>query len=58
MHTLLSTSVGITKLRGQVREFRGFPVMPTYHPAYLLRNPAKKREVWEDMKAVMEILAA
>lgn len=50
---LLGTATGITRLRGQFREFRGVPLMATYHPAYLLRNPAKKREVWEDMKLVM-----
>jgi uracil-DNA glycosylase family 4 len=55
--TLLGTGTGITKLRGEFREFSGIPVMPTYHPAYLLRSPSKKREVWEDMKQVMDILA-
>lgn len=50
--------VGITKLRGQWREYRGTPVMPTYHPSYLLRpNPKNvKRELWEDMLEVMERL--
>ena len=50
---------GITKLRGQWQEYRGIPLMPTYHPAYLLRNQAmsEKRRVWEDMLAVMEKLA-
>lgn len=43
----------ITRLRGQVREYRGIPFMITLHPAYLLRNPAAKRDVWEDMKEVM-----
>jgi uracil-DNA glycosylase len=49
---------GITKLRGQWHEYRGIPLMPTYHPAYLLRNQAmsEKRRVWEDMLAVMEKL--
>ena len=50
---LLESSAGITKLRGTFREFRGIPVMPTFHPAYLLRNPAAKKEVWEDMQKVM-----
>ncbi len=54
---LLGTATGITKLRGGFREYEGIPVMATYHPAYLLRNPAKKREVWEDMKLVMARLA-
>jgi uracil-DNA glycosylase len=50
---------GITKLRGQWQTYRGIPLMPTYHPAYLLRNQAmtEKRRVWEDMLAVMEKLA-
>jgi DNA polymerase len=49
---------GITRLRGQWHDFRGTPVMPTYHPAYLLRNQslATKREVWEDMLKVLEKL--
>jgi len=48
--------VGITRLRGKWREYRGIPVMPTYHPSYLLRpNPQNvKRECWEDMMQVME----
>ena len=55
---LLHNSTGITRLRGQWQIFRGLPVMPTYHPAYLLRNQAlaEKRKVWEDMLAVMEKL--
>lgn len=47
---------GITKLRGQWRSYDGIPVMPTLHPAYLLRNPPAKRDVWEDMKVVLEKL--
>jgi DNA polymerase len=55
---LLGTTTGITRLRGNWQSFRGIPVMPTYHPAYLLRNQAisEKRKVWEDMLAVMERL--
>jgi uracil-DNA glycosylase len=53
---LLNTKVGITKLRGNFREYFGVKVMPTFHPAYLLRDPHKKREVWEDMKKVREYL--
>ena len=55
---LLGLSGGITKLRGQWQEFRGVPVMPTYHPAFLLRNEAlrEKRKVWEDMLQVLEKL--
>jgi DNA polymerase len=48
-----TTGTGITKLRGQWRAYRGIPVMPTFHPSYLLRNPAGKRPVWEDMQAVL-----
>ena len=54
---LLGVSGGITKIRGTLREFRGIPVMPTFHPAYLLRSPDKKREVWQDMRQVMALLA-
>lgn len=52
------TTVGITRLRGHWQTFRGTPLMPTYHPAYLLRNQAlsEKRRVWEDMLQVMEKL--
>lgn len=55
---LLGKTVGITKLRGNWQTYRGIPLMPTYHPAYLLRNQAlsEKRRVWEDMLAVMEKL--
>ena len=55
---LLGKTVGITKLRGNWQMYRGTPLMPTYHPAYLLRNQAmsEKRKVWEDMLAVMEKL--
>lgn len=55
---LLGKTLGITKLRGQWRTYRGTPLMPTYHPAYLLRNQsfAEKRRVWEDMLQVMERL--
>jgi uracil-DNA glycosylase len=55
---LLGRTAGITKLRGQWQTFRATPVMPTYHPAYLLRNqaPAEKRKVWEDMLQVLERL--
>lgn len=55
---LLGKTVGITRLRGTWQTYRGIPLMPTYHPAYLLRNqaPSEKRRVWEDMMAVMERL--
>jgi uracil-DNA glycosylase family 4 len=53
---LLKTAEPISRLRGRVGAYRGISVMPTYHPAYLLRNPGAKREVWEDMKAVLGLL--
>ena len=49
-HTLLQTKEGITRLRGRFFWYRGIPLMPTFHPAYLLRNPKEKKTVWEDMK--------
>ncbi len=54
---LLKTTKPIGKLRGQWHEYEGIPLMPTFHPAYLLRNPAGKRPVWEDMKQVMQRLS-
>ena len=51
---LLETAAPIGILRGRFHNFRGIKLMPTYHPAYLLRNPAKKREVWEDMQMVQK----
>ena len=56
---LLGKTLGITKLRGNWQTYRGIPLMPTYHPAYLLRNQAmtEKRKVWEDILKVMEKLA-
>lgn len=64
---LLDTKIGITKLRGEFHEYDGTglrvlphkkppAIMPTYHPAYLLRNPNAKREVWEDIKKVLAFL--
>ena len=55
---LLGKTAGIMKLRGTWRTYRGIPLMPTYHPAYVLRNQAlsEKRKVWEDMLEVMERL--
>jgi DNA polymerase len=55
---LLGSHKGITSLRGKWHEYRGIPLMPTFHPAYLLRNQAltEKRKVWEDMLKVMEKL--
>lgn len=55
-HNLLETKVPIGKLRGHFHDYQGCKVMPTFHPAYLLRDPHKKREVWEDMKLVRDFL--
>jgi DNA polymerase len=52
--TLLKTNTKITALRGRFYDMAGIKVLPTYHPAYLLRNPDKKREVWEDMKQIAQ----
>lgn len=54
--TLVNTEIPITKLRGRFYHYRGIKLMPTYHPAYLLRNPSGKKEVWEDMKAIAKEL--
>jgi uracil-DNA glycosylase family 4 len=54
--TLLETTRGISHFRGQWQEFRGTRLMATYHPAYLLRNPAAKSEVWKDLQKVMAVL--
>jgi len=56
MKNLLDTKEGITKLRGHFQDYRGIKVMPTFHPAYLLRDPSKKREAWDDMKKVRDYL--
>ena len=56
LHNLLDTKDGITKVRGSFQDYFGVKVMPTFHPAYLLRDPHKKREVWEDMKKVRDYL--
>ncbi len=54
---LLGLGMGITRLRGQWRLYRGkIPVMPTFHPAYLLRTPSAKRQVWEDLQLVLKEL--
>jgi len=54
--TLLQSEVRISRLRGQFRDYNGVPLMPTYHPSFLLRNPHAKREAWDDIKMVMEFL--
>jgi DNA polymerase len=54
--TLLKNETPISRLRGQILDYRGAKLVPTFHPAYLLRNPSSKREVWEDMKLVKRLL--
>jgi DNA polymerase len=54
---LLREQTPITRLRGQWREYEGIPVMPTFHPAYLLRSPQEKGKVWDDLQAVMKKLS-
>jgi uracil-DNA glycosylase len=53
---LLKTRTPITRLRGAWASYQGIPLMPTFHPAYLLRNPADKRLVWQDIQQVMKML--
>jgi len=54
--SLLKTTDSISRLRGRVYEYRGAKLVPTFHPAFLLRNPSCRREVWEDMKKVRALL--
>ncbi|MDQ2854780.1 MAG: uracil-DNA glycosylase [Acidobacteriota bacterium] len=56
MKNLLDIKEGITRVRGQFQDYKGIKVMPTFHPAYLLRDPSKKRETWEDLKKVRDYL--
>ncbi|HYO62801.1 MAG TPA: uracil-DNA glycosylase [Pyrinomonadaceae bacterium] len=54
---ILNTKKPISQLRGEFHDYHGASLMPTFNPAYLLRDPSKKREVWEDMKKVRDLLA-
>jgi DNA polymerase len=54
---LTGTDKAMGALRGRWSRYRGVPLLPTYHPAYLLRNPADKRKVWDDLKLVLAKLA-
>jgi uracil-DNA glycosylase family 4 len=56
VRTLLETDAAISRLRGKVYDYRGARLVPTFHPAYLLRSPEKKRDTWEDMKKVRALL--
>ena len=53
--TLLGTQTPISKLRGRFHDYGGIRLLPTYHPAYLLRNPSAKRHVWQDMQMLMKV---
>ena len=52
--TLLKTDIPISALRGRFHSYEGIKLMPTYHPAYLLRNPSAKKPVWEDVQMIMK----
>ncbi len=54
--TLLNTTAPVSRLRGRFHDGAGFRIMPTYHPAYLLRNPDQKKAVWTDVKKIMALL--
>jgi len=56
-NTLLGTNLAMGDLRGKWQSYRGIPVLPTYHPAYLLRSPGQKRTAWEDLKKLIIALA-
>ncbi|MBU1007925.1 uracil-DNA glycosylase [Candidatus Dependentiae bacterium] len=55
---LLERPISISKIRGTFVDFNGIQLLPTFHPAYLLRNPTKKRDAWEDMKKIIDKLAS
>jgi uracil-DNA glycosylase family 4 len=54
--TLLDSKEPISRLRGRFHDYHGIPLMPTFHPAFLLRSPEKKRETWADLQQVMKLL--
>lgn len=53
---LLTSQQPISRLRNRIHRFEGIPVVPTYHPAYLLRNPLQKRQVWEDVQLLLSLV--
>ena len=55
---LLGVTETIGRLRGKLHDYQGIQVLCTYHPAYLLRNPAAKRDVWDDIKILLKAMAA
>jgi DNA polymerase len=56
-HALLKTDAPISRLRGTFHDYHGARLLPTFHPAYLLRSPERKRDVWDDMKKVRAVLS-
>lgn len=58
VRTLLRSEQSISRLRGQVFDYRGAKLVPTFHPAFLLRSPDRKRDVWQDMKTVRALLSS
>ena len=58
VQSLLKSKEAITRLRGIWHDYHGIKLMPTFHPAYLLRNPGEKKLVWEDIKKVLKELTA
>ena len=50
--TLLRTNQSISRMRGRFQSYQGIKLMPTYHPAFILRNPKFKRQVWEDVQKI------
>ena len=54
--TLLNTTESISSMRGSFRSFNGIKLMPTFHPSFLLRDPSRKRDVWEDVQKIMKEL--
>jgi DNA polymerase len=56
LKALLKSETPISRMRGRVIEYRGALLVPTFHPAFLLRSPDKKREAWEDLKKVRALL--
>jgi DNA polymerase len=58
MRAMLRTRKPISQMRGEFHDYQGMMLMPTFNPAYLLRDPSKKREVWEDMKKVRACLSS
>lgn len=55
-HALIETDIPISKLRGRMQEFMGIPLMPTFHPTYLIKNRSQKQKTWEDAQQVMALL--